>query len=90
MVKKKLFRVEMAHYRGEVYVVSHSYDDAAAKGLLIIEAEDGDKYEDDDILDEDGSIKKPRKKEKFQVKRVELLTENLFGLSEFNVKDIHN
>lgn len=68
----KLFRVDFKDMYGEdVYVTAKDYGDAASKALEIKIKEEKEKP----LLDEDGSLKKERT---IQVKRVELLTENVY------------
>ena len=35
MKKSKLFKVEMRNYKGEVYVIADSYDEAVERALII-------------------------------------------------------
>ena len=101
MKKSKLFKVEMRNYKGEVYVIADSYDEAVERALIIRSSKgyDGETYdeeeddeEDDSILDKDGSLKdnKKSKKNKYSVKSVELLTENMVGIFGFDMKTIKN
>ena len=71
---KILFKVEMDEYKGDVYLLANGYDEAAETALKIKNGEEEKK----DIIDEDGCVTTPQKT--FKVKRVELITKNLYNL----------
>ena len=81
----KLFKIEMKHYEGDVYVVAEGYDEAVEKALEIRCSPEYENTEDD-IMDGDEEEKEreeiKKKKKAFKVRTVELLTENLQGISD--------